>query len=204
MALPALAFPNNVPITDEDRFIVVHGVEWKSYCAVRELVGGPGVRMTYLKGALEIMSPSKRHEVYKKGIARLIELYALERDVRLTGYGSTTFRKSLEERGLEPDECYVVERELLDDDFPDIALEIVMTSGGINKLEVYRGLGVKEVWFWHEGRFAIYRLRDGAYEARERSELLPELDFLELAKFAEQVDQHSALKAYRDQLRERG
>ncbi|HEY5959509.1 MAG TPA: Uma2 family endonuclease [Polyangiaceae bacterium] len=201
MALPAVAFPNDAPIPDEDRFIVVHGVEWQSYCTVRELVDGPGVRMTYLKGALEIMSPSKRHEVYKTGIARLIELYALERDIRLMGYGSTTFRKELAERGLEPDECYVVDRELPDDDFPDIALEVVMTSGGINKLEVYRGLGVKEVWFWHKGDFAIYRLSNGAYERSERSALLPELDFVQLAGFAEQSDQHAALKAYRDALR---
>jgi hypothetical protein len=43
-----------------------------------------------------------------------------------------------------PDECYVLGRELLDDDFPDIALEVVISSGGINKLEVYRGLGVRE------------------------------------------------------------
>ncbi|MFC1642300.1 Uma2 family endonuclease, partial [Myxococcota bacterium] len=148
----------------EDRFVVLNGVEWKTYCAVRELFDSPGIRMTYLRGALEIMSPSRRHEAYKTIIGRLIELFALERDVPLFGYGSTTFRKALAERGLEPDECYVVGREMSDDEYPDIALEVVLTSGGIQKLEVYRGLGVHEVWFWEQGQFRVFWLGDSGYE----------------------------------------
>jgi Uma2 family endonuclease len=143
------------------------------------------------------MSPSRRHEGYKKRIARLLELFALERGVPLSGYGSTTFRKAFEERGLEPDECYVVGRDLGDDDYPDIALEVVISSGGIDKLEVYRGLGVQEVWFWLQGRFAIYALKSTEYELLERSELVPGLDFPELALFAEDLDQLGALRRYR-------
>jgi Uma2 family endonuclease len=196
-----LALTPYEPLPDEDRFVVMHGVEWETYCTLRELLDSPGVRLTYLKGALEIMSPSRRHEGYKKLIARLIELYALERDVPLSGYGSTTFRKALKQRGLEPDECYVVGRDMTDDDYPDIALEIVLTSGGINKLEVYRGLGVREVWLWHKERFAIYRLGDSGYELRERSDFLADLNFEQLAQYAEERDQHAALKAYRNALR---
>jgi Uma2 family endonuclease len=203
MALPAEALPVSPAIPDEDRFVVLHGVEWKTYCAVRELFDSPGIRMTYLKGALEIMSPSRRHEAYKKSIARLIELFALERDVPLLGYGSTTFRKALAERGLEPDECYVVGRETSDDEVPDIALEVVLTSGGIDKLEVYRGLGVPDVWFWQNGRFSIHRLGESGYEAQTRGALLPTLDFEELARFAAEPHQHAALKGYRDRLRAR-
>jgi Uma2 family endonuclease len=203
MTLPAVAMPSYGPLPDADRLVVINGVEWKTYCAMRELFDSPGVRMTYLRGALEIMSPSKRHEGYKKLIARLIELYALERDIPLMGYGSTTFRKALAERGLEPDECYVLGRDMTDDDYPDIALEVVLTSGGINKLEVYRGLGVGEVWFWHEHRFYIYRLVEESYQLRERSEYVAGLDFDELAKYAEEPNQHKALKAYQSALRAR-
>jgi Uma2 family endonuclease len=186
---------------EQDQFVVLHGVDWKTYCALRELFDSPGVRMTYLKGALEIMSPSRRHEGYKKRIARLIELFALERDVPLSGYGSTTFRKAFEERGLEPDECYVLGRELTDDGVSDIALEVVISSGGINKLEVYRGLGVREVWFWHQGHFRLYALQGSGYVSIERSELVPGLDFVELASFAEDPDQPATLKRYQARLR---
>lgn len=185
---------------DRDEFVVLHGVDWKTYCAVRELFDSPGVRMTYLMGALEIMSPSRKHEGYKTRIARLLELFALERSLPLSGYGSTTLRKALKERGLEPDECYVLGRDLTDDDYPDIALEVVISSGGIDKLEVYRGLGVREVWFWHDGQFGVYVLGTAGYELRERSELVPTLDFVELAALAEDTDQLAALQRYRRKL----
>jgi Uma2 family endonuclease len=77
--------------------------------------------MTYLKGWLEIARTSKEHEVGKTQIARLLELFCLERDIPLYGYGSTTFRKEEKERGLEPDECYCRGAER---DVPDIALEV--------------------------------------------------------------------------------
>jgi Uma2 family endonuclease len=58
-------------------------------------------------------------------------------------------------------------------EFPDIAIEVVKTSGGINKLEVYQGLEVPEVWFWKNDRFSVYCLRDSHYEQVVRSEFLP-------------------------------
>lgn len=90
--------------------------------------------MFYLEGTLEIMSPSPEHEVDKTTIARLIEIHALERDIDLTGYGSTTFRKPAQERGLEPDECYCFGQLK---EFPDIGLEVIVSSGGIDKLSIY-------------------------------------------------------------------
>ncbi len=39
---------------------------------------------------------------------------------------------------------------------PDLAIEVIWTSGGIDKLESYRGLGVGEVWFWREGRMEVF------------------------------------------------
>jgi Uma2 family endonuclease len=189
------------PSPDEDRFVVLHGVDWKTYCALRELLDSPGLRMTYLEGALEIMSPSRKHEGYKTRIARLVELFALEADVPLMGYGSTTFRQAMKERGLEPDECYVIGRTLSEDEFPDIALEVVLTSGGINKLEIYAQMGVREVWYWYQGSFRIFGLSPEGYQPRADSALVPGLDFAELAKLAEEPDQHQALKTFRERLR---
>src|SRR6266545_3039001 len=88
--------------------MLIHGVRWKDYVILREALDTPGLRMTYCEGVLELMSPSRLHEMWKKTIARLVELYALERDLPLLGYGSTTFRNEAKERGAEPDECYRV------------------------------------------------------------------------------------------------
>ncbi len=184
---------------DVDQLVVMHGVDWRTYGALRELIDSPGIRMTYLKGALEIMSPSRRHEHEKTAIARMIELYALERDVPLQGWGSTTFKREARERGLEPDECYCLGHDLAE--APDIALEVVVTSGGIDRLAVYRGLGVQEVWIFRDGHFRLHALDGDGYRAIDRSELLPGLDFGAMAELVAIPDQHAAVKAFRDRLR---
>jgi Uma2 family endonuclease len=128
---------------DEDRRVLLHGVTWQQYETVRATLDDiPGLRMTYLEGTLEIFMPSSQHEIAKKTIARLVELYALEDEIELTGCGSTTFRRAAKERGLEPDECYSVGNF---DEIPDIALEVILTSGGLDKLTIYAGLDVAEV-----------------------------------------------------------
>jgi hypothetical protein len=63
---------------------------------------------------------------------------------------------------------------------------------------------VREVWFWHKGGFRLFALGAAGYAEVSRSELLPGLDFDVLASFAEQADQHEALKSYRDQLKRLG
>lgn len=85
---------------------------------------------------------------------------------------------------------------------PDIAIEIVHKHGGIDKLEVYAGLGVPEVWFWETERIVPYRLVGEAYERRDTSELLPGLDLGQLSGFIrDAADQTSAAQAYRLALR---
>ena len=180
--------------------LILNSVTWEQYETLRATLDDfPGLRMTYLKGTLEIMTPSPEHEFDKKTIARLIEIYALEMDIDLSGYGSTTFRKQAKERGLEPDECYCFGQLK---EFPDIALEVVISSGGIDKLDVYQGLQVPEVWFWKNNQFSLYRLRQQGYELISQSEFLPELDFSVLAQYVRYPSQTQAVKAYRDTLRQ--
>ncbi|MES1205865.1 MAG: Uma2 family endonuclease [Pseudomonadota bacterium] len=187
---------------DADQLVVMHGVDWRTYSAIRELIDSPGIRLTYLHGALEIMSPSRRHEHEKTTIARMIEVFALERDFPLLGYGSTTFKQEARARGLEPDECYCIGHEL--GEAPDIALEVVVTSGGINKLAVYRGLSVKEVWIFRDGRFRLYSLDGEHYREIRTSQLVAGLDFAAIEEDVKIADQHAAVKAFRDRLRSGG
>ena len=189
----------------EQRFIL-NGVSWEQYEQLRELLDQPGLRMTYLEGVLELMTPSRLHEDDKKMLARLLEAYALERGIALNGYGSTTFRRRAEERGAEPDECYMVGVSVDREDNvtpPHIALEVAITSGGIDKLAVYRGLGVSEVWFWNGQQFRLYALEAGGYAEIERSRWLPDLDLAQLASFVGARDQTAAVREYLRRLRQR-
>ena len=184
--------------------VVLYGVPWEQYEALLGALGDdhPSLRLTYLRGTLEIMTTSPEHEQYKTMFARLFELWALERDVHVNGYGGATFRKRAAERGLEPDECYVIDRLL--EDVPDIAIEIVKSRAAIDKLDVYAGLGVREVWIWENQHLVVHALTGGKYVRRDRSALLPDLDLDELCSFVTLGDQTDAVRAYRDALRRRG
>jgi Uma2 family endonuclease len=192
--------PPVISPTEEPRFIL-YNVTWEQYDSLGNLFLDqfPAWRMTYLEGTLQFMKTSAKHEQLKKIIARLVEAYAEERDLNLNGYGNTTFRKQAKQRGLEPDECYCL-GELRD--VPDIAIEVVITSGGIDKLEVYHGLAVPEVWFWQDNQFLVYSLQDSHYELVPRSDLLPELDLTLLANYVNCANQTQAVKAYRTVLRQ--
>src|SRR3954467_11431110 len=134
-------------------------------------------RVTYVEGVLELMSPSRFHETHKKRFARLLETWSEEMGVKLEGVGSWTLKKQEADRGAEPDECYTINRvPESDEDRPDVAIEVIWTSGGINKLEVYRKLGVREVWFYERGTLRFFTLQEEQYTEISRSELLPAVD----------------------------
>jgi len=201
MTASLLNIPPSLPSAEQR--LVLEGVTWQQYEALVTLFMNqfPALRMTYLEGSLELMTTSPEHERLKTIIARLIEAFAEELDLDLNGYGSATFRQEAAARGLEPDECYCLgELQAV----PDIALEIALTSGGIDKLKVYQGLGVKEVWFWEKQQLSLYGLTEtgDTYEALERSQLLPKLDVALLASYVESSRQTQAVKAYRQALRE--
>jgi Uma2 family endonuclease len=78
---------------------------------------------------------------------------------------------------------------------PDIAIEVIWTSGGIDKLEVYRKLRVHEIWFWEEGRIHVHVLRGTHYETAPASEALAGIDLVQLVSF---LDRPTASRAIRD------
>ena len=186
--------PKTLEPATEQR-IILYDVTWEKYEQLSDMFVDEFPRMTYLEGTLEIiMTTSPEHERLKTIIARLIETYAVERLINLNGYGSATFRREVVRRGAEPDECYCLG---LLAEVPDIVIEIALTSGGIDKLDVYRGLQVPEVWFWANDRFSLYHLRDSGYELISSSEFLPELDFSVLSQYVGYENQTQAVIAYR-------
>jgi Uma2 family endonuclease len=183
--------------------LLLHGVSWKDYVITREALDGRGLRMAFCEGELELMSPLRPHEEWKKNVARLVELWALERDVPLYGYGSTTLKNAVRERGVEPDECYCVGAAI--GEWPQIVIEIVHTHPfEVDRQRVYEALGAPELWVFEAGAFAIW-LHDGReYRRVERSNLLPELEFELLARFVVRTDQPQALKEWREVARQQG
>jgi Uma2 family endonuclease len=88
--------------------------------------------VNHLDGVLEIVSPSRRHEAGKTRIGTLLEIYFLEADLEYFPTGSTTFRDEVQQVGAEPDESYCIGTEKA---FPDLVIEVIVTSGGLGRLE---------------------------------------------------------------------
>ena len=188
-------YPSDTLRDREERFLTP-GVTWQAYESLLASLGNSSsYRVAYLLETLEIMSPSRSHELDKENIGRLLEAYLEEKRIRFWGLDSTTFRSPDKQAGKEPDECYCIGT---DKDLPDLAIEVVYTSSGVDTLEIYRRLGVGEVWFlrmetlpfrelvphsrW-QNRFEIYCLEEDGYQQQSASRLLPDLDLTLLAQY---------------------
>lgn len=185
----------------EDHFVVLRGATWADYERMLELRGDHSApRITFLDGSVEIMSPSRSHESIKSAVGCLVEVYCLETGIEFSKYGSWTLKDQEVSRGAEPDECYVFGT-VPEPTRPHLAIEVVWTSGGIDKLDVYRLLGVSEVWFWRRGKLTPYILRGENYEEAAASTALPGIDLDELASHLDHPTTSGAIRAYRDALR---
>jgi Uma2 family endonuclease len=199
----ALSGPGMEPV--EDHYVRLHEAAWADYERLLALRGETSrPRIAYLEGALEIMSPSNPHEAIKSMLGRVVEAYCLARGIEFTASGQWTLKSESGQRGAEPDECWVFGGDSRDAARPHVAIEVVWTSGGLDKLDIYRGLGIAEVWYWRRGEIAMYALGApdarssqasrasqaeyvpegyGVYRPVERSRFVPGLDPALLARF---------------------
>lgn len=181
------------------------GAQWADYERLQELRGEGAVpRLTYLDGVLELMTPSVYHEGDKTRLARLIETWAEEADVPLEGFGSWTLKAEAKQRGAEADECYVLGPLEGEPALPDFVIEVVRTSGGIDKLAVYRGLGVPEVWFWQRRQLSFFALAEDGYHRIARSRFVPGLDLDLIRSCMDAPTQTEAVRQLRRAMRAAG
>jgi Uma2 family endonuclease len=167
---------------EPEQRVVYSDISWERYLAFDKELGHdrPGPRLYYLDGQLEIMSTSDEHEKIKKWIADLLAVYFEETGIEIIPRGQATMRLALKRAGAEPDESWCIGEEKK---FPDLVLEIALSSGGISKLKTYERFRVPEVWLWRKGKLEIHCLsRSGAYEQVQKSRLLPGLDLALLEK----------------------
>lgn len=185
---------------DPEERQIISGVSWESYETLLNQLGDSlQYRVTYLDGVLEFVSPNRKHERNKTNIGSLIEAYCQEKRIRYFPLGSTRLRKSEKRGGTEPDESYCIG---LEKEFPDIAIEVVVTSGGLDKLELYKRLGIREVWFFKNNQFEVYCLRGNSYEQVAKSEILPHLNLTMLTYYVLANDPLEAALEWRERVRE--
>ncbi len=87
---------------------------------------------------------------------------------------------------------------------PDLAIEVVFTSGGINKLEAYKRLLIPEVWFWEDGVLEVYHFQKEGnalhYERVSSSEEVKGIDLDLFLRCINMVNHVDAIKTFQQAL----
>lgn len=161
-----LPFP--IPAPGETAF-VGYG-NWDTYLMLDGLIGSRSVRVRYDEGIIEIMSISPLHEKLKTRLGHFVVAWCRHHRIRHEMLGSAT--QSLKgKRAAEPDESYAFGPGSPDQ--PDLVIEVALTSGGMDKLALWAGLGVPELWLWQNGTLHFFHLKDGRYAPSDDSFFLP-------------------------------
>jgi len=163
--------------------VVQDGMDWQDYLAldaIRDERGG--FRVAFLDGVIELMFPSFEHEIRKSNVGVLLEAWFVEMDLDFTIHGSTTLRNEIKQAGKEPDESYAFGDQR--QDRPDLAIEVAITSGGIDTLEIYKRWAIPEVWIWQKGALKVFVFEDGTYTQATQSRWFPKLDLALVAECA--------------------
>jgi hypothetical protein len=122
------------------------------------------------------------------------------RETRTSGPTRDATRELVDPPAPSRAECYSIGEP---GDVPDLAVQVVWTGGGLDKLDIYRLLGVREVWVWQKGRITISALRGDQYLRIERSGILPQVDIELLEALLELPTQTAAVRELRARLRSR-
>ncbi len=185
--MATVASPESTIETEGDQLVVIDGVSWTGFAAFLRLRGERArPKVVYLDGRLSLMSPGYTHEHLKKRLGVFIETAMEGLGVRFVMAGSTTLRRKRKRGGVEGDETYYLRNlealrgkkrlDLRVDPPPDLVVEVVVSHDADDSIEVYRRLGVREVWVCTELELAFLTLGDdGDYAATVTSIALPGL-----------------------------
>lgn len=176
---------------------VLHNISWQTFEALLAETGEDrGYRFAYDGGTLEIITPRFDHENPKANLGNFIIALAEELDIEIKSAGSTTLKREIVKRGIEPDNCYYIQnepavrgRQNIDLDIdppPDLAIEIDITSSSVDKLRIYSALGVPELWRYNGQVLRFYQGVEGDYVECESSLAFPLVTVSAMSRFIQQ------------------
>jgi Uma2 family endonuclease len=179
----------------KDQRLVHSGINWQKFKLLQGIFAdSPGMRLAYYKGEVEILTVSPDHESISRMITGLLIIYFLEKEIEFNPLGSCTQEKE-EEVSAQADESFAIGSST--STTPNLAIEVIFTSGSERKLTRYQVLGVPEVWFWEDGVLRLYQLRESGYERIDSSEVLPNLDINLLSRCLMMASKVEALKVFK-------
>jgi Uma2 family endonuclease len=164
------------------------------------------------------MSPSLQHDDDGTYLGHMVRLMTEEFGLPVHGGGSTTLKRQLMQKGLEPDECFWIAHapqiagvrrlDLRVHPPPDLAIEIDVTNSSLDRMGIYAALGVPEVWRLDEHVLSFQVLgADGTYRRVESSPTFPGITPADLVPFLRDAhtapDQNAVTRRFREWVRQR-
>src|SRR5947207_660723 len=173
---------------------IYYGVSWNAYLELLEELGDDrSVRLTFNRGALEIISPKRLHEQITRLIDMVVTLLAFELGLNVDNCGAMTLRVASAQRGGEPDSCFYIANEarvrgveeinLQVHPPPDIVLEVDITSPSLDKFGLYFAARVPEVWRYDGAQMSFHALTGEQYEIALHSLCFPHLTAAMLERY---------------------
>ena len=171
---------------------VLYGIDWPTYRRLREAPEHAGYRFTFdgPTGRLEVqVANGPFHESICRLLAYFVMTFRQHGGPPFWPTGAVTLDREDLDRGLDCDESFYLRTRDGAPDLdantldlsggrrpPDLAIEVDVTSRGVDKLPIYAALGVPEAWVWDaaDGSLVARRLSgSGEYEIVADSVALP-------------------------------
>ena len=203
-----------VPFLAEQR-VVLDNISWPTYLAILNDVETCRGRITYDRGMLEIIAPSKLHEHIKRLIGRMVEAFTEELNIDIESVSSTTLKREDLERGFESDECYYIQHaiavrdkdeiDMMIDPPPDLVIEVDISRSSLNKFGIFSAFGVPEIWRYNGEKLQFYVLQAEGYVEVQVSSVLPPLSATEILQVLNQrleLSETALIRGFREWVRE--
>lgn len=182
------------PLSDHDQRVLLNNVSWDLFLRiVAEDEGRRAPRLAYNEGALEFMTPSRRHESITRTLQALVDRLADAWGLDLVDSGSTTLQDSLLQKGVEPDSAHFIQhaREAFQDKSspfpggfpPDLIVEVEITHALVERLSILAAMEVPEIWHATTDGIVILTLQSGRYARSVTSRAFPLLTEAKLSEF---------------------
>ena len=190
-------------------------ISWNEYeQLLDQLAEWRGMRVSYDRGRVEIMSPSFQHEKFIAFISGVGRILAEEMDLTVEAAGATTYKQESLLKGSEGDESFYVQsataiigKRQIDLDIdppPDVVVEVDITNESLSKFPIYAAFLVPEIWRYDGKQARIYHLVNETYVERDASLSFPVLTAQAMSEFLERSKtqgQTAALAAFRQWVR---
>lgn len=196
--------------------LILDNVSWDEYTRFLRSFEGHHLRLTYDRGRLEIMTLSHQHEGLGWFLDKMVFVLTEELNLPIKGGGSTTFRKKKKHKGLEADNCYWIAHEadvrgktvikLSIDPPPDLAIEVDISRGSMNRMRIYAAIKVPEVWRHDHNGLAFLVLNPlGKYDSAAVSPAftlpITPADLMPFIAMRDQMDENAVIRQFREWIR---